>query len=222
MSKIKIYYDVVSPFSWFGFEILLRYKPRWTRVQFELVPFSLGGVMRDSGNVPPATNPLKGVQMGKEIRMYKTMYDVDVGYPKEFPQLTLHAQRILTALRLQKSDKLEAASRAFWKLYWHDKKSIVSLDDLFAYLSPIVGPAAAKKLIEVDSLTPEVKKALIDVTVEAVKVHGAFGAPWIVVERGSDGKVMTFFGSDKVEAIAWFLGEKYEGPCPPGYEKAKI
>ncbi|KAI9331838.1 DSBA-like thioredoxin domain-containing protein [Obelidium mucronatum] len=218
MSSVKVYYDVVSPYSWFGVELLLRYKPRWPAVAFELVPFSLGAVMKLAGNVPPATNPFKGKQLLKEIKCLKDMYDVDIGYPAEFPQMTLHAQRILTALRLQKSPQLENASKAFWKLYWHDKKSITSPSDLFEYLSPLVGSEAAKRLIEVDSQSPQVKTALIEATNEAVNTHGAFGAPWIVVERASDKSSMTFFGSDKLEAIAWFLNQKYEGPCPPGYK----
>ncbi|KAJ3289088.1 hypothetical protein HDU79_004327 [Rhizoclosmatium sp. JEL0117] len=221
MSKLKLYYDVVSPYSWFGVELLMRYKSRWPSVQFELVPFSLGGVMQLSENQPPATNPKKGAQMLKEIKFLKRMYDIDIGYPKDFPQLTLHAQRILTALRLQKSDKLEAASKAFWKLYWRDEKSITSKEDLFAYLAPIVGKEHATKLVEVDSQTPQVKQELIRVTKEAVEVHGAFGAPWIVCER--EGKeAMAFFGSDKVEAIAYYFGVKYEGPCPPGYKQSKL
>ncbi|KAJ3020980.1 UNVERIFIED_CONTAM: Glutathione S-transferase kappa 1 [Siphonaria sp. JEL0065] len=158
--------------------------------------------------------------MLKELQFLKNVYDIDIGYPAEFPQLTLHAQRILTALRLEKSDKLEAASKAFWKLYWHDEKSITSPTDLFAYLSPIVGPDHAKRLIEKDSQSPTVKSALIEATKEAVEKYGAFGAPWFVVERALDKQQMTFFGSDKLETIAWFLSQKYEGPCPPGYKNS--
>ncbi|KAJ3290573.1 Glutathione S-transferase kappa 1 [Rhizoclosmatium sp. JEL0117] len=214
--KLKLYYDIVSPYSWFGFEILLRYKARWPSVEFEFIPFSLGGVMQLAENQPTARHPKKRIQIVKEIQFLKELYDVDIGYPKDFPQLTRHAQRILTTLRMQKSDKLEAVSRAFWKLYWRDEKSIISTQDLFTYLSPILGPEHAKNLIEVESQTPEVKQELTRVTKEAVESYGSFGAPWIVCEREGR-ETMTFHGSDKVEAIALYFGLKYEGPRPSGY-----
>ncbi|KAJ3392794.1 hypothetical protein CcCBS67573_g01167 [Chytriomyces confervae] len=215
--RITIFYDVVSPFSWFGFELLRRYQSVWNGVDVALQPFFLGGVMGASGNKPPATNPYKGAQMLKEIPLFGKMYDIDIGNPANFPEKSLHAMRILQALKLQGSDKLTAVSLAFWKLYWHDKKSIESKDDLQAYLAPIVGDAAATRLVQHDSQTSEVKQALADATKEAVDVHGAFGAPWFVVENGNE--TMTFFGSDRMEAIAFFLGEKYLGPCPPGYKR---
>ncbi|KAJ3136990.1 Farnesyl pyrophosphate synthetase [Physocladia obscura] len=167
---------------------------------------------------PPATNPFKAAQMMKEIQLLKQMYDIDVGNPANFPSISMLAQRILFALKVQNSEKLEDVARAFWKLYWRDEKDIESKKDLYEYLAPIVTSEAANRLINVDSQNDKIKKGLINVTNSLVKEHGAFGLPWFIVKRASDGAEMTFFGSDKFEAIAWFLGEKYEGPCPPGYK----
>ena len=58
MKRIRYYYDIVSPFSFLGFEILSRYESIW-KVEIEYVPFLLGAIMKESGNVPPATNPFK-------------------------------------------------------------------------------------------------------------------------------------------------------------------
>ncbi|ORY52846.1 thioredoxin-like protein [Rhizoclosmatium globosum] len=230
-SQTTLYYDIVSPYSWFGFEILLRYKARWPSVEFEFIPFSLGGVMQLAENQPTARHPKKRIQIVKEIQFLKELYDVDIGYPKgnksvfkemvfikkfRLPAVNPPCSTHTNDLRMQKSDKLEAVSRAFWKLYWRDEKSIISTQDLFTYLSPILGPEHAKNLIEVESQTPEVKQELTRVTKEAVESYGSFGAPWIVCEREGR-ETMTFHGSDKVEAIALYFGLKYEGPRPPGY-----
>jgi hypothetical protein len=42
---------------------------------------------------------------------------------------------------------------------------------------------------------------------KAVEEYGMFGAPWLVATRPSDGKRDVFFGADKLEAMAWWLGE---------------
>ena len=49
---IKIYYDVVSPYSWLGFLSISAYKAKWSNsVEVVFVPFYLGGVMQASDNV---------------------------------------------------------------------------------------------------------------------------------------------------------------------------
>jgi glutathione S-transferase kappa 1 len=61
----------------------------------------------------------------------------------------------------------------------------------------------------------QVKDALKRHTEDAVQT-GAFGAPWFVVENNQPGSSETqvFFGSDRMESIALFLGVKYYGPNP--------
>lgn len=75
-TTIEIYFDVVSPYSWLGFEQLTRYKKPWNlNVVFKpfyresavlcapmaYVPWSsaVGGVMQAAQNRPPATVPAK-------------------------------------------------------------------------------------------------------------------------------------------------------------------
>lgn len=66
MSKITLYYDCVSPYSWLAFEFLLAHEKEWN---FELVlkPIFLGGVMKASGNNPPGLIPNKGKWMMKDL-----------------------------------------------------------------------------------------------------------------------------------------------------------
>ena len=65
---MTVYFDTVSPYSYIGVETLLRYRDRvWgEKVRVELVPFFLGGVMKASGNQPPATLPAKAKEKKKE------------------------------------------------------------------------------------------------------------------------------------------------------------
>ena len=41
---IQLFYDVVSPYSWFAFEILCRYKTKWP-IELQLKPIFNGGLL---------------------------------------------------------------------------------------------------------------------------------------------------------------------------------
>lgn len=57
---VEVYYDVVSPYSYFAVETLERYKKEW-KLDIHYHPFFLGGVMQASGNRPPGLVPSKAV-----------------------------------------------------------------------------------------------------------------------------------------------------------------
>lgn len=59
--------------------------------------------------------------------------------------------------------------------------------------------------------TTEIKARLRDSSKDAVG-HGAFGLPFFVVKT-SQGPI-TLFGSDRIEQLAYLIGEKYYGPNP--------
>jgi glutathione S-transferase kappa 1 len=58
MSKITLYYDIISPYTWLAFEVLHRYESIW-KIPVDYQPFLLGGVMKATQNVPPGSNPFK-------------------------------------------------------------------------------------------------------------------------------------------------------------------
>lgn len=50
---VELYYDVVSPYSYFAFEVLCRYRQPWN-LQLDLKPFFLPAVMKAAGTTSPA------------------------------------------------------------------------------------------------------------------------------------------------------------------------
>uniref|UniRef100_A0A8C0Q564 Glutathione S-transferase kappa 1 n=2 Tax=Canis lupus familiaris TaxID=9615 RepID=A0A8C0Q564_CANLF len=47
---LELFYDVLSPYSWLGFEVLCRYKNIWN-INLQLRPSLIAGIMKDSGSL---------------------------------------------------------------------------------------------------------------------------------------------------------------------------
>lgn len=205
--KIQFYYDIVSPYSWIGFERILNLNGTlWKSQSLELIPFFLGGVMRATENKPPATIPAKGMHMAIDLNRLAKMYGITLMQPVSFPAMSLKAQRALTSLYLKNDQKgLVDASRALWKAYWGSGQPFDpnSEEDVQRVLSSVL-PANTTQAIMNDA---NAKDRLSLSTEDAIKL-GAFGAPWIVVTDDA-GKKHSFFGSDRFEVIAYQFGLEY-------------
>ena len=97
-TKVEIFYDVVSPYSWLAFEVisivfiisifrcavnssyyqvLCRYRPHWN-MNLVLRPCFLGGIMKESGNRPPMMVPLKALYMNKDLIRNANFFQVPI------------------------------------------------------------------------------------------------------------------------------------------------
>jgi len=54
---VDLYYDVISPYAWIGFELLCRYRNQWPSMQLKFKPFFIAAIIKGSGNQPPTLVP---------------------------------------------------------------------------------------------------------------------------------------------------------------------
>ncbi|XP_044535543.1 glutathione S-transferase kappa 1 isoform X3 [Gracilinanus agilis] len=201
--KLELFYDVLSPYSWLGFELLCRYQNIWN-INLQLRPSFIAGIMKDSGNKPPALVPRKGKYMMMDLQHLKNFYQVPIRIPKDFLNVilekgSLNAMRFLTAVNMEKPEMLEKVSRELWMRIWSRAAEKAGLSK-----------EQAKRLLE-NSSTDKVKNKLKETTSAACN-YGAFGLPTIVVHM--DNKPCVIFGSDRMEVLAYLLGEQWLGPMP--------
>ncbi|XP_071986145.1 glutathione S-transferase kappa 1-like [Engystomops pustulosus] len=218
MSKPKVlelFYDVVSPYSWLGFEVLLRYKNIWN-VDIHLRPGNLGAIMTKTGNSPPALVPKRGAYMGRDLRRLAKFYQVPVREPSDVFHVMLKkgsfsAMRFVTAVQMSHPEFVESVSRELWMRIWSEDKDITEPESLLeaAEKAGIPEDLAKKSLSSITS--PEVKNKLKENTEKALE-YGVFGMPSIVAHIND--KPELFFGSDRFELLAHLLGEKWLGPVP--------
>ncbi|KAK5808823.1 DSBA-like thioredoxin domain-containing protein [Linnemannia elongata] len=209
-SNIVCYYDVVSPYSYYGVKLLNRYKPQWKDVDVELRPVFLAGVLSGSKNQAPANVAAKGAYMFKDLGRLSTASGIPMNFPSNFPTMTVPALRLLVVI--QKTESVATYEQCVEKLfeaYWVEDKDVSQQEILINALAPIIGADKASKYMQQTS-DKEIKQQLIDNTNEAIEA-GAFGAPTFVIKKAGSDKPHLFFGSDRFEVITSFLGLPYEG-----------
>ncbi|KAI5931431.1 glutathione S-transferase kappa 1 [Manis javanica] len=213
---VELFYDVLSPYSWLGFEVLCRYKNIWN-INLQLRPSFLAGVMKDSENKPPALLPRKAMYLQSDIRLLGQHFQVPFQFPKDFFSVILEkgsllAMRFLTAVNLEHPEMLEKVSRELWMRVWSRDEDITELQSILAAAEKAGIPTEQAQGLLGKIATPKVKSQLRETT-EAVCKYGAFGLPITVAHL--DGQTHMLFGSDRMELLAHLLGEKWMGPVPP-------
>lgn len=222
VAQIDFFYDIASPYSWIAFETLMRYRCMWN-AEISLRPFFLGGVMKETGNKPPATLKAKRLYMMEDLQRMARYHGVPLVPLKDKDAMysTLGAQRLLTAVSLDAPEQLENVTRALWLRLWGGGGDIAAPQGLQeACVSAGLGSDVAGALLaKADS--EDAKCRLKAITDEALK-RGAFGAPWITLEKKhsnppeQDSKSWhTFWGCDRFDVLAETLGQPWFGPMPP-------
>ncbi|XP_008826837.1 glutathione S-transferase kappa 1 isoform X2 [Nannospalax galili] len=213
---LELFYDVLSPYSWLGFEVLCRYQHLWN-IQLQLRPAFLGGIIKDSGNRPPALVPRKAQYMANEIPLLKQHFHIPIHMPKDFFGVLLkkgsvNAMRFLTTVSMEQPEMLEKVSRELWMRVWSRDEDIAEPQSILAAAEKAgLSAEQARSFLEKIS-TAQVKNKLKETT-DAACTYGAFGLPTTVAHV--DGKTYMLFGSDRMEMLAYLLGEKWMGPVPP-------
>ncbi|XP_012623544.1 glutathione S-transferase kappa 1 isoform X1 [Microcebus murinus] len=213
---LELFYDVLSPYSWLGFEVLCRYQNIWN-IRLQLRPSLIAGIMKDSGNKPPALLPRKAQYLRGDIKLLRQQFQVPIQFPGDFLSVilekgSLSAMRFLTALSLEHPEMLEKVSRELWMRVWSRDEDITEPQSILAAAEKAGMTAEQARGILEKISTPKVKNQLRETTEAACK-YGAFGLPITVAHV--DGQAHMLFGSDRMELLAYLLGEKWMGPVPP-------
>ncbi|XP_055203113.1 glutathione S-transferase kappa 1 isoform X3 [Gorilla gorilla gorilla] len=151
---VELFYDVLSPYSWLGFEILCRYQNIWN-INLQLRPSLIAGIMKDSGNKPPGLLPRKGLYMANDLKLLRHHLQIPIHFPKDFLSVmlekgSLSAMRFLTAVNLEHPEMLEKASRELWMRVWSRaaEKAGMSAEQAQGLLEKIATPKVKNQLKE--------------------------------------------------------------------------
>ncbi|HYH99291.1 2-hydroxychromene-2-carboxylate isomerase [Hyalangium sp.] len=192
---LEFFFDYASPYSYLASEQLAAVVKR-TGAELRWRPFLLGAVFKATGNVPPITNPSKGMYLAKDLEDWTHYLGLpSFRLPDTFPVDSLKANRL--GLVAAEHGSIAPFSHAAFRASFVEGKD-VSDPQVLAELARSVGMEPEKALARIDN--QEIKDALRRNTDEAV-AQGAFGAPtFFVGER-------MFFGNDRLMFVERALSE---------------
>ncbi|KAF1763713.1 hypothetical protein GCK72_003658 [Caenorhabditis remanei] len=206
LPRIDYYFDVISPYSYIGFEILQKMESQWKDVSIRYIPFFLGAVMKESGNRPPAMLPARSVMMMRDLDRTAKFWEIPLTQPPKFMEWimkyrTTGAMKVLLVLEEQDKDLMLRAAREMWLRLWSRSEKIFEDGDFIEVLKAV----GVKNPEEIVAKSKEEKyaKILTENTKMGVDLS-AYGAPWINVVT-TDGNEHSFFGSDRFHLIADLL-----------------
>ncbi|CAB3406774.1 unnamed protein product [Caenorhabditis bovis] len=211
---VTFYFDVISPYNYFGFEGITRHRGVW-KTPVALKPFFFAGVLRASKNeTVPLKVPIKEQYLHKDVVFNAQYWGLPFRLPKDLTNTMLTTssivpQRVLVACQLESEALMEDVAKHLWRRYFAYGKSAYTERDVEEVLRD-------RRVANVDDImkaskSDEVKSILRRNTDEAI-AQGCFGAPWTHITDG-DGKVLqAVFGADRLPQIADFIDEKFHGP----------
>jgi glutathione S-transferase kappa 1 len=237
--KITVFFDTISPYSYFCWEVLLRYKQRWN-LFVDVRPVFLGGIMQKTGNKPPAMLAPRALFQAQDLERNAALFGLQI-LPSPGNFFTEAARKVLTLQRLLCGRILDGANEkevenlvsVVFRSLHGDKQfrdgsnDLILNDDTIVRMLVIAGMSetAAKQALK-RAGDADVKNALQANTDMAVE-SGAYGSPTMLIHGGKapfyNGRdPWLVFGSDRFEQIAFVCGLPYVGPNPPPLSKAKI
>ena len=222
-AHVELFFDCVSPYTHISLSLWARYTKAWP-VTLQLRPFFLGGVMQATGNRPPATLPSRGVFLEQDLRRSAALHDVAMlETPSNFFSAPLQKSAIKVA-RLMCAAQLEgvggaklldlavAASGCIHAEPAFRAESELAIEDALLTRACSQVGLEAQTLLEL-AQGEAAKQALRKNTEDAIE-RGAFGSPTAFVSVPGGGEEQMFFGSDRMEQLAFHLGLPYEGGAP--------
>ncbi len=200
---IEFFFDFVSPASYIAHKVLPKIADA-AGAELQYRPMFLGGVMKATGNAPPAFVPAKGAWMAKDLPRWCKKYGITFNFNPHFPVNTLPTMR--GACALLGTDIFPAYMDAMFDAVWLEPKNMGEPEEIAKVVSSIgLDPEEFAAMAQ----APENKQALKKNTDEAVE-RGVFGAPAIFV--GDD----LYFGQDRLFMVAEAVGI-HISDVVPGY-----
>lgn len=220
-SEVDFYFDLLSPYSYVAYHLLNRVKDSWS-VTIYPKPVSLPHIMKLTGNTPPGRVEPKGrflrLDLKRTCQMHRIPFNTSllksdsnsVVPGEEFE--TTHVNRLVCAV-IKEHGKSTAWSLigSLWDQLWGKGNRHI----FRSYTTPEIKAILLELSIDGNSLEPD-KVSYITNTEQCIQA-GAFGVPTMTVRKKTDNgaskiesKQELFFGSDRFDHIADFLGTD---PC---------
>ncbi|MFC0284040.1 2-hydroxychromene-2-carboxylate isomerase [Camelimonas abortus] len=200
---IECYFDCSSPWTYLGFESLIRLAEEFGE-PVVWKPILVGGIFNTINPTVYASRqnpvPQKAAYMRKDLQDWARYCGVKINWPQVFPVNSVKAMR--GCVWLEPQGRLVPFARAVFESYWRDGRDISQDAELAAILDRL---EIDRDAFFAAIATPEIRDQLRRNTEEVVR-RGGFGSPTFFV-NGDD----MYFGNDRMPLIRAALARARQG-----------
>jgi 2-hydroxychromene-2-carboxylate isomerase len=186
MHSFDFFYDLASPYSYLASTQIEGIEKR-TGATAKLMPVTLGGIRKATGNQMPAAQQLK--YMGTDTARWAAQYGVPMQLPKAFPISCIQGLRAIIAA--EALGKGRQAMYALYAAYWGRGEDLSDAQVIEASLN---GAGLDGKALVARTAEQEIKDSLRRYT-ELALARGVFGVPTFFAGERS------FWGNDRIEFL---------------------
>lgn len=196
-TSITFYFDFTSPYSYLASEQIDELAARFgRRVQWR--PILLGGIFKALGTVSLVKQPSMADYSVKDFARSARFAGIPYCHPDNFPVSTVIPSRVYYWLHGQDCGMARRFAHEVFRAYFAAGRDIA---DTTVVLELAVKVGADGTALAAGMSDPAIKDRLRAET-DAALAHGAFGAPWIIV----DGE--PFWGADRLPQIEHWLANQ--------------
>jgi len=189
MAQLDFFFDYVSPFSYLADSQMAALSAR-TGAEIAYRPFSLGRVLKATGNQPPPLVPARARYMAADLPRWVRRYGIPFGFNPAFPLMKTHGA-LRAALAAQELGVFAACHASLFQRAWAEP---ADLGD-----PAVLRGALEKAGLDAGALLARAESEAIHANLEANTAEaierGAFGAPTFFV--GGE----MFFGNDRLHFV---------------------
>jgi len=210
-TRLQFFYDFTSPYTYLASTQIDALGARHGIV-VEWEPALLGGIMKATGNTPPAALPPRAAFMLADVVRWATIYGVPFRFSEHFPHASMPALRAAIAVRKNAPESFAKYNTLMFRATWAEGKNIADK----GVLAEVATAAGVSSDLVLGANDDPACKAELKASTERAVALGAFGLPFVVLDQ--DGAIETYFGNDRLPMLDERLRRGKPWPLPPGVE----
>eukprot|EP00930_Biecheleria_cincta_P005147 TRINITY_DN106068_c0_g1_i1.p1 TRINITY_DN106068_c0_g1~~TRINITY_DN106068_c0_g1_i1.p1 ORF type:complete len:248 (-),score=37.37 TRINITY_DN106068_c0_g1_i1:68-811(-) len=244
--QFEFFYDCLSPFGFFAFQVLRRYKKIWG-IDLQLRPCVLAGIMAATKNLPPFARPWSAATIKESNQhMARNRQWFNVPHMQPMPANFMGPKgpndpsglardfrfmRMLTAVSKSHPHALEACTDGVYNMIWADpltrdaQGNVVVSEETLISVCERAGLSTAEAKAAVAAINADSTKSALKKNTENCVSAGGYGVPFFrITNHGQDDQPpeMIAFGSDRFEQLAFAMKKPWLGPDPENPWQAKL
>eukprot|EP01129_Flabellula_baltica_P008067 TRINITY_DN3179_c0_g1_i2.p1 TRINITY_DN3179_c0_g1~~TRINITY_DN3179_c0_g1_i2.p1 ORF type:complete len:258 (+),score=39.32 TRINITY_DN3179_c0_g1_i2:861-1634(+) len=217
-NNIDVYYDVISPWSYFALKVFDRYSKAGYPIQVNAIPVLNVEIFKRVESAPPIRHPVKGQYLRRDAVVCAEYYNIpQFEIPKFFPFPTVDTMRVLCAVHEKDgSEKGREVALNMFNMLFGEAKNI-SKDHIIREGLSVSGYNKPQIKSIMDAAKSEEISNKLNSNIDELLERGGFGTPTFFTKLNGQTQEEMYFGADRIHMLFDTLNIEWQKGEPKPY-----